>query len=395
MIIEPKIRGFVCITSHPMGCEAHVREQIDYARNRLSGKAGPKNVLVIGSSTGYGLSSRIAAAFGYGASTFGIFFERPSSNGRPASAGYYNSVAFENAARAEGLYAGSYNGDAFSDEAKEAVIARIKAEMGPVDLVIYSLASPRRTDPRNGETYKSVLKPVGELFVGKTVDTDRSVVHEIEIEPADDADIENTIKVMGGEDWERWIEALDQAGVLAEGAKTTAFSYIGPEVTWPIYKNGTIGRAKLDLDRATAAIRGRLAGMGGDAFVSVNKAVVTQASSAIPVVPLYVSVLLKVMKEAGTNEGCIEQIVRLLETRVFGDGGVVREADGRVHVDDLEMAPEIQSAVTRIWPDITTGTLRDLSDYDGYQREFLKLFGFGIEGVDYTADVDPEIVLKG
>lgn len=395
MIIEPKIRGFVCITSHPTGCEAHVREQIGIARARLAGKSGPKNVLVIGSSTGYGLSSRITAAFGYGAATFGVFFERPASNGRPASAGHYNSVAFEKAASAEGLYAGSLNGDAFSDEVKETVIARIREEMGPIDLVVYSLASPRRTDPRNGETYKSVLKPVGEVFTGKTVDTDKSVVHEISIDPADKADIENTVKVMGGEDWERWMTALHEANVLAEGVKTTAYSYIGPEVTWPIYKNGTIGHAKLDLDRAAEAIRGRLTHLGGDAFVSVNKAVVTQASSAIPVVPLYVSVLLKVMNAAGTNEGCIEQMVRLFETRIYGPTGVDRDTDGRVHVDDLEMAPEVQSAVAEIWPEITTETLRDLSDFDLYQKEFLKLFGFGIEGVDYGADVDPEIELIG
>lgn len=395
MIIEPKIRGFVCITSHPVGCEAHVREQIGIVRNRLVGKTGPKNVLVIGSSTGYGLSSRITAAFGYGAATFGVFFERPSSNGRPASAGFYNSVAFERAAAEEGLYAGSWNGDAFSDEAKAAVIARIREEMGPIDLVVYSLASPRRTDPRTGETYKSVLKPVGSVFTGKTVDTDKSVVHEISIEPADETDIEHTIKVMGGEDWERWIEALHKAGVLAEGVKTTAYSYIGPEVTWPIYKNGTIGHAKLDLDRATEAIRGLLSGIGGDAFVSVNKAVVTQASSAIPVVPLYVSILLKVMKAEGTNEGCIEQMIRLFETRIYSEAGVVRDSDGRVHVDDLEMAPEIQAAIAKIWPEITTESLRALSDYEGYQREFLKLFGFGIDGVDYAADVDPELELRG
>ena len=289
MIIEPKVRGFVCITSHPTGCAAHVAEQITLAKGELTGRDGPKNVLIIGSSTGYGLSTRIAAAFGFGASTFGVFFERPPGNGRPASAGFYNSVAFEQAALRESLYARSFNGDAFASDTKAAVINQIRNDLGPIDLVIYSLASPRRVDPVTGETYKSVLKPVGELFTGKTVDTDKAIVHDVTIEPANGQEIAETVKVMGGEDWELWMDELANAGVLAPGATTVAYSYIGPELTWAIYKNGTIGRAKMDLDSAAAAITRRLEKVcGGRAYVAVNKAVVTQASSALPVVPLYV-----------------------------------------------------------------------------------------------------------
>ncbi|MGF1530099.1 MAG: enoyl-ACP reductase FabV [Puniceicoccaceae bacterium] len=395
MIIAPKIRGFVCITSHPDGCAAHVREQVEIARKLNPDGTGPKNVLVIGASTGYGLSSRIVAGFGYGAATFGIFFERPAANGRPASAGYYNSVAFEKEATEEGLYAGSINGDAFSDEVKDEVVARLAAEMQPIDLVVYSLASPRRTDPATGTTHKSVLKPIGETFEGKTVDTDKSEVLTVSIDPASPEEISDTVKVMGGEDWELWINRLLEAGLLAEGAITTAYSYIGPEVTWPIYKNGTIGRAKLDLDRARESISGKLRAIGGEAFVSVNKAVVTQASSAIPVVPLYLSILQKVMKGNGTHEGCIEQIVRLFRDRMYSGKGIRYSEDGRVHVDDLEMAPAVQAAVMEVWPQISTENLRELSDYDFYQREFLRLFGFGLEGVDYLADTEVVRELRG
>ncbi|MGE9290096.1 MAG: enoyl-ACP reductase FabV [Puniceicoccales bacterium] len=395
MIIEPKVRGFVCVTSHPEGCAANVKEQIEVARAEGKVADGPKRVLVIGSSTGYGLSSRIQAAFGCGAETFGVFFERPASNGRPASAGYYNAAAFEQEAEKAGLYAGSLNGDAFSDELKEKVVERLKKEMGPVDLVVYSLASPRRTDPRTGETFKSCLKPIGQSFSSKTVDTDKHLVHEIGIEPAGDTDVHSTIKVMGGEDWERWMECLAQNDLLADNFKTISYSYIGPEVTWPIYKNGTIGKAKEDLDRAAEEITEKYSDKNGKAYVAVNKAVVTQASSAIPVVPLYISILFKIMKEKGTHEGCIEQIVRLFRDRLYGSDSVELGEDGRIHVDDLEMKPEIQAAVAGIWPTIETENLRELSDYEGYQSDFLKLFGFGVEGVDYTVDIDPETALKG
>jgi len=388
MIIEPKVRGFVCVTSHPEGCAAHVQQQIAHAREHPFTENGPRRVLVIGASTGYGLSSRIATAFGAKAATLGIFFERPANNGRPASAGYYNSIAFEEAARAEGLYASSINGDAFSDEIKAEAIARIREEMGQVDLVVYSLASPRRTDPKTGETYKSVLKPIGQRFTGKTVDTDKAVVGEVKIDPASEDEMAQTVKVMGGEDWDRWIEVLAEAGVLADGFLTTAYSYIGPEVTWPIYKNGTIGKAKDDLDNTAHRIRERFASLGSRAYVAVNKAVVTQASSAIPVVPLYISILFKVMKEAGTHEGCIEQMVRLFRNRFYHGDAIQTDADGRIHVDDLEMDPAIQQQVKEIWPVIDTDNLREISDFDGYQEDFLKLFGFGFPEVDYQREVE-------
>tara|TARA_R100000027_G_scaffold34143_1_gene24966 strand:- start:1608 stop:2804 length:1197 start_codon:yes stop_codon:yes gene_type:complete len=395
MIIEPKIRGFVCVTAHPDGCAANVKEQIEVARAGGKVADGPKRVLVIGSSTGYGLSSRIQAAFGCGADTFGVFFERPASNGRPASAGYYNAATLEAEARKEGLYAGSLNGDAFSDELKDKVIERLKKEMGPIDLVVYSLASPRRTDPRSGETFKSCLKPIGQSFSSKTVDTDKDLVHEIQIDPADGEDVHSTIKVMGGEDWERWMECLAENDLLADNFKTIAYSYIGPKLTWPIYKNGTIGKAKEDLDRAATVITDQYKNLGGEAYVAVNKAVVTQASSAIPVVPLYISILFKIMKEKGTHEGCIEQIVRLFRDRLYGGNEVELGDDGRIHVDDLEMKPEIQAAVAEIWPLITSENLKELSDYMGYQNDFLKLFGFGVDGIDYTRDVDPDTALPG
>ncbi|MGB0415512.1 MAG: enoyl-ACP reductase FabV [Coraliomargarita sp.] len=388
MIVKPRIRGFVCITAHPAGCEAKVRKEIAVAKAAPK-EGGPKKVLVIGASTGYGLSTRIAAAFGHGADTLGVFFERPSMKGKPASAGWYNSVAFEKAAHEEGLYAKSINGDAFSNEIKEQTIAAIKEDMGQVDLVIYSLASPRRTDPVTGETYKSCLKPTGDTFTNRTLDTDKGEVSEVSIEPATGEDLAHTIKVMGGEDWELWMKALSDAGVLADGAKSLAYSYIGPEITWPVYTNGTIGAAKKDLDRAAKAISDTYS---CDAYVSVNKAVVTQASSAIPVVPLYISILFKIMKAKGNHEDCIEQMVRLLNERVYG-GELQLDDEGRIRVDDWEMEPEIQAAVEAIWPKINTETLRELSDFDGYQENFLNLFGFGLEGVDYEADVEVELPL--
>jgi len=392
MIIKPKVRGFVCVTSHPTGCAAHVQEWIDYVKSKGPIKDGPKKVLVLGSSTGFGLASRITAAFGTGSATLGVFFERPSEEGRPATPGWYNTIAFTNAARAAGLYAKNINGDAFSDEIKKQTLDTIRADLGQVDLVVYSLASPRRTHPKTGAVHKSVLKPVGASYTNKTVDTDKGIVTDITIEPASEAEIADTSAVMGGEDWEMWIHALRDANLLAPGAQTIAYSYIGPEVTWPIYKNGTIGLAKNDLERAAKSLDALLkAHGGGRAFISVNKALVTQASSAIPVVPLYISILYKIMKAKGTHEGCIEQIQRLFATHMYNGQTPRFDEAGRVRIDDLEMAPDVQAAVREIWPIVTTENLAAQTDIAGYRSEFLKLFGFGLTGVDYEADVEPHV----
>lgn len=388
MIVKPRIRGFVCITAHPKGCEAKVRQEIEIAKSAKK-TGGPKKVLVIGASTGYGLSSRIASAFTYGADTLGVFFERPSMKGKPASAGWYNSCAFEKAAHESGLYAKSINGDAFSDEIKSRTVEMIKADLGQIDLVVYSLASPRRTDPKTGQTFKSVLKPIGDSFSNRTLDTDKNEVTEVTIEPAIQEEIDHTVKVMGGEDWELWMDALAEAGVLAPGAKSVAYSYIGPEITWPVYTNGTIGQAKKDVERAAAAITEK---HDCAAYVAVNKAVVTQASSAIPVVPLYISILFKIMKAKGTHEDCIEQMIRLLKERLYGEDLQLDEA-GRIRIDDWEMEPDVQQAVADIWPGITSETLNVESDYAGYQQNFLSLFGFGIPGVDYSEDVEVDVPL--
>ena len=388
MIIKPRIRGFVCITAHPKGCAAKVRQEIEVAQAAKK-EGGTKKVLVLGSSTGYGLSSRIATAFSHNAATLGVFFERPSMKGKPASAGWYNSVAFEQAAHKAGLYAKSINGDAFSDEIKAQTIETIKADLGQVDLVVYSLASPRRTDPKTGETYKSVLKPIGESFTNRTLDTDKDLVTEVTIEPAEGDDVADTVNVMGGQDWELWMDALDEAGVLAPSAKSVAYSYIGPEITWPVYTNGTIGQAKKDVERAAAAITEK---HDCAAYVAVNKAVVTQASSAIPVVPLYISILIKVMKAKGTHEDCIEQMVRLFNDRLYSDD-LQLDSAGRIRVDDWEMESDVQQAVADIWPNISTETLCTQSDYAGYQKNFLNLFGFELPGVDYDEDVEVELDL--
>jgi enoyl-[acyl-carrier protein] reductase/trans-2-enoyl-CoA reductase (NAD+) len=392
MVIKPKVRGFVCVTAHPTGCAAHIQEQIDYVKRKGPIKQGPKSVLVIGASTGYGLASRITAAFGSGAKTLGIFFERPSEDGRPATPGWYNTIAMTKAARAEGLYAGNLNGDAFSDDIKRQALEMIARDMGPVDLVVYSLASPRRTHPRTGVVHKSVLKPVGKSFSNKTVDTDKGIVSDITIEPASEAEIADTVAVMGGEDWEMWMNALADAKLLAPGATSVAYSYIGPEVTWDVYKNGTIGMAKNDLERAGKRIDALLKAHGyGRAFISVNKALVTQASSAIPVVPLYISILYKIMKAKGTHEGCIEQIQRLFATQMYHGSALSFDDGGRVRIDDLEMKPEIQAAVSQVWPQVTTENLAALTDIAGYRTEFMKLFGFGLPGIDYEADVEPHV----
>lgn len=390
MIVSPKIRGFICTTSHPDGCAKHVEEQISVVKERGPIEGGPKKVLVIGSSTGYGLSSRIAAAFGANAATVGVFFERPGTESKTATAGWYNTVAFERQAKEAGLYARSFNGDAFSDEVKKQVIQAIKEDLGEVDLVVYSLASPRRTDPKTGEVYKSVLKPIGETYTNKTLDTTSGAVTEITIEPAEGDDIEQTVKVMGGEDWEMWMDELQKAGVLSEGAQTVAYSYIGPEVTWPIYKNGTIGKAKEDLEAVQRCLDKKLAALSGKAWVSVNKALVTQASSAIPVVPLYISLLYKAMKDAGSHEDTIEQMDRLLRERLYNSQPLPDEA-GRIRIDDWEMSPEIQSLVGTRWEEVNTENLNELADFEGYQSSFLRLFGFGLDGVDYSLESDTAV----
>ena len=387
MIVTPKIRGFICTTAHPTGCAKHVADQIAVVKARGANANGPKKVLVIGSSTGYGLASRIAAAFGSGAATIGVFFEKPAEADRCGTAGWYNSAAFEAEAKAAGLYARSFNGDAFSDAMKEEVVAAIKADLGQVDCVIYSLASPRRTHPKSGEVFKSVLKPIGGGYTNKNLNTGTGVVNEVSLEPANDDEIAQTVAVMGGEDWEMWMDALQSAGVLAQGVKTVAYSYIGPELTWPIYKNGTIGRAKEDLERAQRALDAKLAPLGGKAWVSVNKALVTQASSAIPVVPLYISLLYKVMKAEGTHEDCIEQMDRLFRDRLYGGSPQPDEA-GRIRVDDWEMAPAVQKLVDDRWKIVNTENFAEFGDFEGYQSSFLRLFGFGLAGVDYNADVD-------
>lgn len=393
MIIKPKVRGFVCVTAHPDGCAAHIQEWINYVKAQAPINDGPKKVLVIGSSTGYGLASRITAAFGSGASTLGVFFDRPSEEGRPATPGWYNTIAFTKAAREAGLYAKNIMGDAFSDDIKRQVLETIKADLGQVDLVVYSLASPRRTHPKTGATHRSCLKPVGAPYTNKTVDTDKGIVSEITIDPASPEEVADTVAVMGGEDWEMWMDALAAAGLLAPGAQSVAYSYIGPEVTWAIYKNGTIGMAKNDLERAAKAIDAKLKATGGRAFISVNKALVTQASSAIPVVPLYISILYKIMKEAGTHEGCIEQMHRLFATQMYNGRTPQFDEAGRARVDDWEMRPEIQAAVSKIWPGVTTENLATETDIAGYRSEFLKLFGFGVDGVDYEADAEPHVPL--
>lgn len=390
MIVQPKIRGFVCITSHPKGCEAHVQEQIDYVKKNGQITDGPRNVLVIGSSTGYGLSSRIAATFGAGAKTIGVFYERPPKDGRPATPGWYNTAAFDRKAREAGIYAGHVNGDAYTAEVKTQTMEAVRKHLGKVDLIVYSLASPRRTHPITGQVHKSALRPIGQDFKNKTVDTDKGVVSDIEIPQATPEEIEDTVAVMGGEDWELWIEALHQENLLAEGATTVAYSYIGPEVTWPVYKNGTIGKAKEDLEKTAARLDALLKVDRGRAFVSVNKAVVTQASSAIPVVPLYISILFKIMKEKGCHEGCIEQISRLFAGQMYNGNALNYDDAGRVRIDDWEMRDDIQQEVARIWPQISTENLAELSDIDGYRADFLKLFGFGLESINYEEPSDLE-----
>jgi enoyl-[acyl-carrier protein] reductase/trans-2-enoyl-CoA reductase (NAD+) len=393
MIIKPRVRGFMCVTTHPVGCAANVKHQIDYVKSHGPIANGPKKVLVIGASTGYGLASRITAAFGSGAATLGIFFEREGSAEKPGTAGWYNSAAFHQVAESEGLYAKSINGDAFSEEIKRKTIDTIKADLGQVDLVVYSLAAPRRTHPITGVVHNSTLKPIGSDVTQRGIDTDKEVMKEVTLNAASQEDIDNTVAVMGGEDWQMWIDALDAAGVLAPGAKTTAFTYIGEKLTWDIYWHGTIGAAKKDLDKRVIDIRKKLSAHGGDARVSVLKAVVTQASSAIPIMPLYLALLFKVMKENGTHEGCIEQVDGLFRDSLYGANPQL-DSEGRLRADGKELRPEVQNKVAESWAQVTNENLYELSDFKGYKQEFLRLFGFEIDGVDYDADVDPLVPIK-
>jgi len=390
MIIKPKIRGFICTTTHPVGCEENVKEQIAYTKAQGSIADAPKRVLVVGSSSGYGLSSRIAAAFGGGAATIGVFFEKPGTEKKPGTAGWYNSAAFDKLAKEEGLYSKSLNGDAFSHEAKQKVIDLIKEDLGQIDMVVYSLASPVRKMPETGEVVRSSLKPMGETYTATAVDTNKDVLIEASIEPANEQEVADTVTVMGGQDWELWINALADAGVLADGCKTVAYSYIGTEITWPIYWHGALGKAKMDLDRASKELNTKLATTGGSANVAVLKSVVTQASSAIPVMPLYIAMVFKKMREEGVHEGCMEQIHRMFTQRLYKADGTAAEVDeeNRLRLDDWELREDIQKHCRDLWPSVTNENLFEVADYQEYKDEFLKLFGFGIESVDYQADVN-------
>ncbi|GKW51740.1 MULTISPECIES: enoyl-ACP reductase FabV [Pseudoalteromonas] len=393
MVIKPKIRGFICTNAHPVGCAEHVQEQINYVKAQGPLSNAPKNVLVIGASTGYGLASRITAAFGGGAKTLGIFFEKEGSERKTGSAGWYNTAAFQTAAEEAGLWSKNINGDAFSNEIKQKAIDTIKADLGKIDLVIYSLASPRRTDPNTGETYSSTLKPIGSDITTKNLNTSKRVIDEVTVEAASQEDIDNTIKVMGGEDWEMWIDALKEADVLADNFKTTAYTYIGKELTWPIYGHATIGKAKEDLDRATQAIKESTKGLNGEAYVSSLNAVVTQASSAIPIMPLYISALFKVMKADGTYEGTIEQIHSLFTENLYGETPRFDEG-GHLFQNYKELEDDVQARVQHVWDTVDTDTIDELTDYVGYHNEFLRLFGFGIDSVDYEQDVNPDVAIS-
>lgn len=395
MIVKPRIRGFICTTAHPSGCAAHVQEQIDFVGAQPAVDAGVKKVLVLGASGGYGLASRIVAAFGCGAATLGVSFEKAPSENKTATAGWYNNVAFEEAADAAGLYARTLDGDAFSDAMKAQVIDVIREDLGTVDLVVYSLASPVRQHPRTGELYRSAIKPLGDTVHIKTLNVDKGEVHEVDLEPASDEETRATVAVMGGEDWEMWIDALQEAQVLAPGFRTVAYTYIGSELTWPIYWKGTLGKAKEDLDRAARALRQRLEALDGDARVATLKAIVSQASAAIPVVPLYVSILFRVMKEQGLHEDCIAHIYRLFADQLARGAeradAMNLDEEGRIRLDDVELSAPVQDEVRRRWPLVDTDNLDSLADLPGFREDFLKIFGFGLEGVDYEADQDPTL----
>ena len=386
MIVKPRVKGFICITSHPTGCHHNVKKQIEYVKSAGVFK-GPKNVLIIGSSTGYGLASRIVCAFGNGAKTLGVFFERPGNQKKPATAGYYNTLGFEKECEKEGLYCKHVNGDAFSKETKEKVMQVIEKDLGKIDLVIYSLASPKRLHPDTGKLHTSVLKPIGKSFTSKTVDANKGLVKEIKINEASQEEIDSTIEVMGGDDWYRWIEKLNSVGLLSTNVSTYAYSYVGPEITYPIYRQGTIGQAKKDLEKTSLKIGKLLKPLNGGAYVSINKALVTQSSSAIPVVPLYIALLYRVMKKKGSHEGCIEQIHRLYKNHIVSQNKTV-DGKGLIRLDDLEMDNQTQKEVTDLWKLVTTENLYDISDIRGYQKEFLSLFGFECEGIDYDVEQD-------
>ena len=386
MIIRPRVRGFVCVTTHPTGCTRNVEAQIAHAEaNPIANP--PRSVLVLGSSTSYGLGSRIALGFGGRAATFGVFFDRPPKARKPGTAGWYNTAAFEDAAAKAGLQSACHNGDAFSHEAKERVIAALK-DFPPVDCVVNSLAAPRRVHPDTGQRFTSVLKPIGEAYRSRTLNTDRAEVTNVQLDPATQDEVDATVAVMGGEDWRMWMDALRDGGVLAPECRTFAYSYIGPQLTWPIYRDGAIGQAKADLHRTAVELDAELSGSGGGAHIAIMKAVVTQASAAIPVVPLYVSILFKIMKEKGDHEGPMDQAQRLYGTKVYGAGGIRADENRFIRLDDLEMKAETQAAVMRAWESISTETLRTSSDFDGYRSAFLRLFGFDVPGVDYGADVE-------
>jgi len=389
MIVTPKFRGFICTTSHPVGCEYNVKQQVNYVKEQKK-IDGAKKVLVIGASTGYGLSSRIAAAFGCGAATIGLFFERPAAGNRTASAGWYNTAAFEKLAKEEGLYAKSINGDAFSNEIKQQTIEMIKKDLGKVDMVIYSLASPRRTHPDTVEVFNSVIKPIGPAYTSKTVDFHTQQVTDITIEPANDDEIRQTIAVMGGEDWEMWMDELKKADVLENNAITLAYTYVGPNMTHAVYREGTIGRAKDDLEATAGKITEKLKDIGAKAYVSINKAVVTQASAAIPVISLYVSILFEIMKQKNNHEGCIEQMYRMFNDRLYS-GDLKLDSKGRICMDDWEMGADVQTEVLKLWNEANSENVKTISDIDGYRTEFFKLFGFEFDAVDYNAEVEIDV----
>lgn len=385
MIVEPKVRGFICATAHPLGCEESVLRQINYVKGHKQIE-GPKRVLILGASTGYGLASRIATTYTYGSATLGVMFEKQATSTRTATPGYYNTIAFEKYAKEDGYYAKTINGDAFSTQIKEEVIETIKQDLGKVDLVIYSLAAPRRTTA-DGTTYYSSLKTIGEPFTNQSLDLRNNELSLVTIPAASEEEVEGTIKVMGGEDWSLWIEALLEADLLAEGATTMAYSYIGPKVTYPIYNQGTIGKAKQDLYETSLVLNQRMSEIAGKAYIAVNKALVTQASSAIPVVPLYISILYGVMKKKGLHEGCIEQMDRLFYERFKGEGTVTDEL-GQIRMDDYELREDVQEEVERLWNEINQENLKEIADIKGYWEDFYHLFGFAYENIDYSKDVE-------
>ena len=392
MILQPKVRGFICTTAHPEGCARHVREWINYVKQQPTIINGPKKVLIIGASTGFGLASRIVAAFGAVAKTIGVFYERPANGKRTASPGWYNTAAFEESALTAAFYAKSINGDAFSDEIKQQTIKLIQSDwQGRVDLVIYSIASSSRTHPQTGKVFNSVLKPIGQAYYNKTIDIMTGAVSQILLEPATRKEIKDTQAVMGGDDWALWIKALLENSCLAKGIKTVAFTYIGPRLTHAIYRNGTIGKAKLHLEKIAKELDAKLKStLGGQALISVNKALVTQASAAIPVVPLYISLLYKIMKEKNIHEDCIEQMWRLFKKRLYFNRNIPTDSEGRVRIDDLEMREDVQLEVKQLWEAIkdNNSNIETLSDIAGYRGDFYKLFGFGISNINYEEDIE-------